>query len=206
MLTDNEILTYYQFSNTKELNLKSLDMEKIIKNGNFENYHQNIVLTIYAILHKYKIVFSKEHKDYRVAVGGFKLRFEEQLEGSSLNFTYRKRKRFMVTEGYWVFDNVDYLYDHKAYYPNNIKNITPKQFEEFFIYLIRGYRMYIKEFFKGDDNEIGRYLQENKITHREVELVMAYYVGKSKAGDIMQRLYEDLGYKVEELYKDYYYT
>lgn len=206
MITDSEILTYYQFSNTKALNLKSLDMEKIIKNGNFENYHQNIVLTIYVILHKYKNVFSKEHKDYRMTVGGFKQRFEEQLEGSSLNFTYRIRKRFMMTEGYWVFENVGYLYDHQACYPNNIKNITPKQFEGFFIYLIQGYRMYIKEFFKGDDNEIGLYLQENKNAHREVERVMAYYVGKSKAGDIIQSLYEDLGYKVEELYKDYYYN
>lgn len=202
MITDNEILTYYQFSHTKALNLKSLDMEKIIKNGNFENYHQNIVLTIYAILHRYKNEFSKEHKDYRMTVGGFKHRFEEQLGMTSLNFTYRIRKRFMVTEGFWVFENVDPLYDHQACYPNNIKNITPKQFEGFFIYIIRGYRMYIKEFFKGDDNEIGLYLQENKNTHREVERVMAYYVGKSKAGDIIQSLYEDLGYKVEGLYPE----
>lgn len=202
MITDSEILTYYQFSNTKALNLKSLDMEKIIKNGNFENYHQNIVLTIYAVLYNYEYVFSKEHKDYRMVVGGFKQGFEKQLKGASLNFTYKIRKRFQVSEGYWVFEEVNYFYDHKAYYPNNIKNVTPEQFEGFFIYLIRGYRMYIKEFFKGDDNEIGLYLQENKNAHREVERVMSYYVGKIKAGDIIQSLYEDLGYKVEDIFTD----
>lgn len=193
MITDKEILTYYQMSQTNKLNLNSLDMEKILQNGHYENYHQNIVLTIYAILHTYKHVFSKEHPDYKMSVGGFSQDLGKRFEGLTYNFSYKTRRRFQTTEGYWVFEAVEFLYKHEPSYPNNIKNVTPEQLEEFFTFILKGYQEFIQEEYGEDLEKEARYIQEYIETRKKVYNDIKYYLGKQKAYELVQENMFDVG-------------
>ena len=199
MIGENDIISYYKTSQTSKINLQSNDIEIILREGDFKGYHSNIIFTIYAILRSYWDGFGHTEEDYTRTEGGYKQIYGDMMDGETYNFTYDKRKRHFNIKGYWVFEDVEHLYDYEEEYPNNIKGVNKSQYEEFFHYILKGYQKHLKE--KVNSNKSIPELDKSEYlrVRREVLEVMTYYVGYAKANVIVAKYF----LSIEDIHKEF---